>query len=330
MKWFQEIFIRESTQWTVIRNVRRAQLPSGSTVTGDEFYVEIYLESFRLQRERVVATNFRGVVYAYMSLPRKGDSRAEMTSISSPGGLRQATEADLDRMVSVNTRVAGPVPWQGGPMSIELGVFSIRTGNLLAPFVDYVGEIASAVGVSATTTILPFLPLVSKGLELMAGQTADSKLAIGIDTDLETAAPITMAVVASPTGTYTESSVALDVDGRLTSGGMPIRESNVVFSVRRRPDNPEWAADAQLKAAWSDVRAAITAGRRPEAEEQLIAFKRIVWISSSLTNSHKSEVIAWAEEQFAKSFPGGGISSSGPDGPTPPDDLSSLVLGTSH
>jgi hypothetical protein len=61
--------------------------------------------------------------------------------------------------------------WRGGNLNVELGLFAVKSGNLLTPIVDFLSEISNAAGISFIGQAKPFLPLISKGMDLIAGQT---------------------------------------------------------------------------------------------------------------------------------------------------------------
>ena len=45
----------------------------GSAIEDDECYLELYVETLRLERARSLGTHYHGAVYAFLTLAREGD-----------------------------------------------------------------------------------------------------------------------------------------------------------------------------------------------------------------------------------------------------------------
>jgi hypothetical protein len=92
--------------------------------------------------------------------------------------------------------------------------------------------------------------------------------------------------------------------------GQALQAAYCVFSVRSRPDNPDWGTNAALRQAYEDFTRAITSGKRKDAEEALAAFNRQVIVSPDLITKDKEALKAKAREDLKDAFPGGGQSAT--------------------
>jgi hypothetical protein len=54
---------------------------------------------------------------------------------------------------------------------LELGLFSVKKGNLLSPLLNYVARVSDIGGVSFIGQIKPFLRLITEGMDAIAGRT---------------------------------------------------------------------------------------------------------------------------------------------------------------
>jgi hypothetical protein len=171
--------------WTLIDELPDPGLGiSGKEMKPDECYVELYVESLRLAKARRFATKFDGVIYSFASLAREGTVRAQSASVTKPQNLANLDANNLGQVITFQKRMMRPVPWRGGTLALELGLFSVKTGNLLSPLINYVAKIAEKAGSTSLIKLDPFFPLITEGLDMIAGQKADTEIELAIDTDL--------------------------------------------------------------------------------------------------------------------------------------------------
>jgi hypothetical protein len=303
------------TSWTLVEALPDpdpAKGLFGKPFEADEHYVEIYLESMRLEKARRFATTFDGVVYAYMGLARQGEPRAEIAAVSKPENLGGLNDASLQRVITVQKRLLPATPWRGNPLALELGLFSVRTGDVLTPLIGLVTEISAKAGVSTAAMVDPLMPLVTKGLDLIAGQTKETEIELAIDTDATVDASRLMAIVAAPRGTYAPAGFSVDpADRRLLHDGVEVRGAYCVFSIRRAERNADWGAVAMLQQAYADLVAAIRSGREAEAREALAAFSRACIVCPDLIDRDGQKLREKAKAMVAEAF-GGGAQARGP------------------
>ena len=110
-----------------------ADFPGAGAITPDECYVELYVESCRLAEARRFATRFNAVVYSFVSLSRDGEANAQLAAVSKPEKLTELDKNSLDKVITVSKKMMGAVPWRGGSLGLEIGLFSIKAGNVLTP-----------------------------------------------------------------------------------------------------------------------------------------------------------------------------------------------------
>jgi len=304
----------QPTDWTLIDGLADPGTGiAGKPVTADETYIELYVESLRLEKARRFATTFHGLIYSFASVAREGTDRAELASVTKPQNLGTLGVNDLSRVITVSKRIMGAMPWRGNPLGLELGLFSVKSGNLLTPLVNYVAKISDLAGISVVTRLNPFLPLVFEGLDMIAGQTADSELELAIDTDMELTESRFCALIAQPKGSIPAASLKIDPqDRKLLLDGKPLQAAYCVFSIRASQRNPDWGEIQPLKDAYADFTRAIGAGKHKEAEDALAVFNRQVIITPDLISADKDRLKEKAKADLHDAFPGGG--QSAPEG----------------
>ena len=314
MGWLRDLVGRisgaKATDWTLLDSLPDPGLGiAGLPITPDECYVELYVESLRLEKARRFATTFHGLIYSFASLAREGAERAELASVTKPQNLAALGVQDLGRVITVSKRVMGAMPWRGNPLGLELGLFSVKSGGLLTPLVNYITRISDQAGISVVTRLNPFIPLVLEGLDLIAGQADASEIELAIDTDLSLSESRFCALIALPKGSVDGQGLTVDAhDRKLLLNGKPLEAAYCVFSIRASRTNPGWGEIPALKAAYADFARAITSGRHREAEEALAAFNRQVIVSPDLIPADRERLKEKARADLKDAFPGGGQS----------------------
>ena len=74
----------------------------------------------------------------------------------------------------------GPVPYRGGDIGLEVGLFSIKSADLAKPYLSLMEDISNKAGVSMINTALQFAEPLKNGINLLVGGDVDTLLEIGI------------------------------------------------------------------------------------------------------------------------------------------------------
>jgi hypothetical protein len=298
----------ESVDMILARDVGGAT--GGAEFVPNECYVELYVQSLRLRNVRRFTQRYDGVVYSFVTLPFLGQAKVRIPAVSKPDNLVQLDPGAIANVITFNKQMMGAVPWRGGPLLLELGLFSVKGGNLLTPVLDFVTEISSVAGVSFVGKIAPFAPLISKGVDLLAGQTSDVALEVGIDTSFDIVSAGTHAIIAEPKdGRIDKAKLSLDpTDGKLLHDGSPLRASYCVFSIRSTTTKADYGEIPELKEKYAAFHAALQTQVEDKAKEALTAFRVAALTSPDLIRSDAKRLVALAEEMMTDVFGGGQVS----------------------
>ena len=283
----------------------------GEPMEPDSCYIELYLESLRLAQARRFATRFHGVVYSFVSLPREGGPRAQFAAISKPEKLADLDNHSLDRVITVSRQMMGPAAFRGGPVSLEFGLFSVKSGNLLSPVLDYITKVSATAGNSYVGAIKPFVPLITEGMDLIAGQTQDAALEVGLDTDLDLTNSWVSAIIALPKGTLDPAKLSLDTDRTLLLDGKPLACGYAVFSLRRTLEKADYGEIPELKELYSAVIAAIKSAKEKDTRDALTAFRLAAIASPDLIPSDAQKLAEKVRRKVTAAFPPGGTAAVG-------------------
>src|SRR3972149_4572237 len=276
----------------------------GEAIEPDSCYIELYLESLRLARARVFATRFHGVAYSFVTLPREGEQRAQLTAVSKPEKLAELDASSLDRVITVSKQMMGPTAFRGGPVSLEFGLFSVKRGNLLTPLLDYITRVSAAAGISYVGAIKPFLPLITEGMDLIAGQVQDTALEVGVDTDLVLATSCVAAIIARPKGSIDPEKLSLDGDRRLLLDGEPLRWGYATVSLRRTLEKSDYGEIPELKERYAAIQSAIRSNKEKDALDALTAFRLAALASPDLIPSDARKLVEKVKQKVTEAFTG--------------------------
>jgi hypothetical protein len=287
----------------------------GEAVKADSCYIELYLESLRLARARKFATSFHAVVYSFVTLSRVGQERAQLAAVSKPEKLAQLDKKSLDKVITISKQMMGATPFRGGTVSIELGLFSVKSGNLLTPLLDYVTRVSSTAGISFVGAVKPFLPLITEGMDLIAGQQQDTALEVGVEIDLSLKSGCVIAIIDLPKGTIKDTQkLLLDKDRKLLLDGKILDCGYAVFSLRPTTEKSDFGEIPELKERYAEFISAINKGKQKDALDALTAFRLATIASPDLIDSDAKSLVEKAKGKLTDAFPPGGGATFGTKG----------------
>src|SRR5581483_5492090 len=93
---------------------------SGVEIGADTGYFIIRLSEVFLARSRTLWRKFYPVVHAWGAT-----ETGQQHGLAAPIQLQQVSDAGLDRVVTVNTRLIGPTPYRGGDVSLVAGLYAV-------------------------------------------------------------------------------------------------------------------------------------------------------------------------------------------------------------
>lgn len=291
-----------STDFLFLPELGPAATPAAPIVP-DECYVELVIDSLRIDRERAFASRFHGVVYTFASLARLGDDTPAFAAVTKPDKLAELDKDSVGKVLVLSKRMMGPVPWRGGRLELQLGLFSIKSGNLLTPVLNFVTKVSDAAGLGIGAVVKPFVPLITEGMDMIAGQTEDTKLVVGIDSGFDLSQTMRCAIIATSKTALDVSKITVDpADGKLLLAGKPLEAAYCVFSIRAIDQKADFGEIPELKAAYALFRESVVKGKEDEAREAFATFRRLAIASPDLITSDAARLVAKAKALLDAAF----------------------------
>src|SRR5262249_565077 len=99
-------------------------------ITENPVYISACLRSMRLVNVRQGGKRFYGVIHSYISVPQRSGTKAELYVITTPNQLKNQDAKGLNKVLTQSQQLLGPIPYYGGNIEVEIGLFSIKSGPL--------------------------------------------------------------------------------------------------------------------------------------------------------------------------------------------------------
>lgn len=289
--------------WTSIWRTRASEWCHGwigdtdsQEILPDEYYVTITLQSIHLPYVRKGLTRFFGAVHCFSKLAHNAQGDAEFHAFTVPSGLKGIDAAGLHNVVSTRKTLLGPVPYRGGVVALEIALFSIASQDLAEPFLSLLEGVSDTIGVAYIGVATNLLRQLSNGVESISKSSDGSTLEIGLSTDL---GPVM-------TGSYIVireqrklESLVIDQSGRLLDKSQgAIGAPYFIFEVVASRKRDDWRRIPSLLEAYRRLEEPVLAGRVPDVQGLLTAFRRIVLLSPDLLHSDATRIVSEVEKRI--------------------------------
>lgn len=304
MGGWTELFTKRLEDWIFI-SLNQNQVPDepkiNSDISADEAYITINLRSLRILNVRKLTTKFYGVVHSSISLNHLSGDEAAFQTVTVPNALRRIDPENLDRIIQINNSLLGPIPYRGGTVKMELGLFSVKESDLAAPFIDILETMASQAGVSIVSTALPFLGPLKKGIDAIIGTANDSILEIGLSTNFDPPKNGWYLVMRarkqdidiSKLRVTTPDFRLVNVDTNHLVQDFPY----MIFTINQSKQRPDWFKLPDLVKPYQELQASVRKGDYNAANELLITFKRIVLTCNDLIEKDAIDIARLVKER---------------------------------
>jgi len=277
-------------------------------VEPESAYLALYVESMRGGAVRIRGQAFYAAVTSTCSVQSRSEQRTELLAVSTPESLRGVDARHLDRVVVGTVPVIDAVPYRGGGLEAEIGMFAFPADYLVGPYLDLLGDIAAVTcaflpptrALAATALSIP----VRKGLDLLFGAATGARLEVGLAHAWTAPATGYYAVVRAP-----EPPGGFRIRaGRLLTAGGEVRDPHLVLRLDAQRERHSWAEIPDIRAAYQVIADAAARGDLVAAREALASFRRVAVFSPDLLAADGLRLHAKVEEQVRLAFPATGTS----------------------
>lgn len=285
MSWWDQLWRRKAEDW-IFAWLDDAQVGGEATageVTPDAAYLSVFLKSARVVDVRKGLTRFYGAVHSIIRLPHRSQGCAEFNVVTTPQALRNVDPA-IDRVVQFDQRLLGPVPYVGGDLEMEIGLFSVASSDLAAPYLALLESLSRTAGVSFVSAALPFAGPILEGVKLLSGSDRALALEVGVSTTQSRPRAGHCVVIRAPKSSLDPARLRVDrSDFRLLFDGKPLAAyPYMVLQIRAEPRRDDWARIPDVAEAFRAVQDEYRRGSTTRTAEALQYFRRVVRTSNDL------------------------------------------------
>src|SRR5713226_417638 len=171
----REIFRAEGNHltWKRLPDDHVAGATTGQPIEADGAYFIVRLTEMFLGRTRTLWRKFYPMVHGFGTF-----AGIDEHAVVGPGQLQDLGEANLERVINVNTRLFGPTPYKGGDVSLLVGLYSVPGQDAAKALVTTVGTIAGLAG-PATLPAVELMTALKSGIDSILSLPA-TKLRLGV------------------------------------------------------------------------------------------------------------------------------------------------------
>lgn len=297
-----DLFRRRADDW-LYTPIRPPHCPSDGvrrTVRANEDYISIYLMSMRIVNVRTGLKSLYGVVNSYARVSHQSGTAAEFNVVISPDQLKNIDSTRLDRVIQMEHRILGPVPFRK-ELELETGLFSVAARDMAGEFLALLSEASKLAGIAYVGSALPYVGLIKSGLEMLLGGNA-SLLEIGLSREFTQPETGYFVVMRVPKGQVNEALLRIDPnDYRLhyPDPNLVRTAPYMVFRISASPQRDDWYEIPDISAAYNTLMNAVRNHSFSAVKDTLGFFKRIVRTSPDLVTGDAERLVGKVEKLVA-------------------------------
>lgn len=249
---------------------------------------------------------FYGAVHSFMEIPHRSQEKAQFNVVTAPDALKNIDAGNVDRVVSMNHRLLGPVPYAGGDLDIQVGLFSIASSDLAAPYLSLLESLSKNAGVSFMSAAVPFAGPILEGMKLLAGSDKDSILEIGLsDTQKPPRQGYLVAIRATRDELNPKELKLNPPDFQLLdAAGTPLTAfPYFVLEVRAERERSDWFMIPEIKEAYKQIQELYRTDKAADTKEAVNRFRRIALTCNDLLTQDAEQLVKKVDTMYATLAP---------------------------
>jgi len=302
MGFFSSLFKKRAEDW-FFAFLEPSQTPENlpiKLVEPNTYYLNVHLKSLRIVNVRLGLSKFYGAVHSFTSIPHRGGKNAEFNVLTTPNKLEELDAKHIDRVIPINERLLGPLPYVGGDLDIEVGLFSIKSADLAAPFIGLLQQMSTLSGVAFINKALPFAEPLKNGINILTGGQDDTILEIGLSAQFPIVKTGYFVVVRVPKKDIDVKNIKIDKsDFRLIySNGVPVSDfPYMVFEISVSDQRDAWFDIPDLLEPYKNLQKDIREGDFESVQNSLIVFKKAALTCNDLLFKDAKRLYSEVENQ---------------------------------
>jgi hypothetical protein len=253
----------------------------------------------RVVNVRKGVSKFYGCVHSFISLLDRRTGTAEFHVVSTPDKLKDLDAQNVNQVVTRDIPLLENVPYRGG-LHIQLGLFSVQSANLVAPYLNLLESLSNAAGVGIVQTALAFAGPIKAGIDLLVGAIA-MELEVGLNTAPPKLRTETYLLMRDRKREINLSELRVKENRELedATGTLITDSPYLVVTIEASETRPDWFEIPNIKKAHDDLVRTIENGKLKEAEQEAFPyFRRVCLTSPDLLFEHAKNLAAQEQHKM--------------------------------
>lgn len=303
--WWQNIWRERAKDWTLAR-LEANQVPDQlehKPIQAGTAYLNVFLRSMRVVDVRRGLTRFYGTVHSFISLPSIATQDvAKFHVLTTPGELENIDAAHIDRVIVRDIRLLGPIPYLGGDVGIEIGLFSIASVDLAKPFLNVLEKLSSAAGLSFVNVARPFVDPLLEGVRLLTDTHESAILEIGLSKLFAVPETGYFLIMRANVKEVDTSSLKVTKDnGVVDAMGQQIADyPYLLLCFEASPTRDDWFQIPELKDAYKKLQEAVKTRQEVATKEAWAVFETTALLCPDLLPDDQDKLIEKARAQVER------------------------------
>lgn len=315
MSWWHKIFRARAESW-YFAPLAAEHLPrpvERRPIEPESGYLNAFLTSMHISDVRVATQTFYGAVTSSFTVATRSGGTAEFVVVTTPEVLKNIDPKHLDRVITVDKRLLGPVPYRGSDLDVELGLFAMPAADLLEPYLDVVESISKISGVNLVTAAAQLVPTVKSALTALLGAADTPRLEIGVSTTFAVPSTGYYCAVRADRDDPALADIGLGPDSRLVhADGKEVDSPYLVFQLTCTRQRDDWAEIPEVQMAYQEIGDAVRRGDLLWAKEALAVFGRTAILCPDLLAADGQRLHELVVKEVDLAFPDALTSASAP------------------
>ena len=265
----------------------------------NQHYLRIDLKSLNIVNRRKFTSTYYGMVNSFIKVPMNDGSNMEFNVATTPSQLQNLDGRHVDRIINIDIPLLGQAPYRGADIQLQLGLFSIKAGELTEPLVSLFTDMSKTAGVSFVASALPYAKYLSKSIGILTGTDNKAELEIGLSTTLSVVNTGYYAIIRAGSGDIDVADLTVNEhDYQLYHYGKPLKGvPYLVFKISCSDLRSNWFQIPEISKTYLTLQSAVREQRFTDAPKSLQAFKFAILTSIDLLDKDGSRIIKEVEDK---------------------------------
>ncbi|CAM2069781.1 hypothetical protein SCOR_30680 [Sulfidibacter corallicola] len=289
----------------------------------NQHYFRLTLAEMFLADSQKWGTTRHPITHSLVKLKFGAGDAVEIPSIAGKMQLRGFESAGQDSVIRLNYPLTPRLPFSGGIVTLEAGLMSLRSDNLLATYAKTLGDFATLLNVPAVSSALQIAQPLATGLQELLG-AGEAEVRLGLHQTFSgqsDGAPLTSGYLVTLAATEDElpPGQLWIRNGRLHRGttmadSTPMTGVDyLLFRLDVFAERDDWRALEYIKKPWQSAMTYRRQGERETANVYFNSAQTAVIESHDLTEVDKIRILNGMDKEFKSGQPSDGFLNVAPE-----------------